>query len=160
MTTPHNMPIPDRIRVATPAPGANWAFTNADGGLLIIRAVSFLLTASAVAGNRVVGLQISIDGLPWLTTSIGQAQIASTAVPYCAFSSGASPTTALAGTVLPWRDDGVLIGRGHTLASLTTAIDAGDQYSAIVLDVLRYAPDYPYAAQPYRSGYTIDIGGS
>lgn len=158
MTTPHNLPAHDRIRVTAPAAGANWSFTNTDGGILILRAVTFLFTTSAVAANRIVGLKVTTDQDTWLNTSTGLAQIASLAVPYSAFAGSESAAISTAGVALPWRDDGVLIGRGDTIASVTAAIDVGDQYSAIVMDVLRYLPDYPYAAQPYREGYNMNVG--
>ena len=158
MTTPHNFPAPDRIVVPNPAPGANFTFTNTDGGLLIVRSVAFTLTTSVAVANRVAGLAVAIDGKTVISTSAGAAQVASLVVPYSAFGNGATPTATVAGVAIPWRDDGVLIRQGFTLSSVTAAIDAADQYSAIVLDVLRYLPDYPYAAGPYRAGYTIETG--
>lgn len=156
MTAPHRLPVPDRIRVNNPAAGANFSFTNTDGGLLLVRAVTFLLTTSAAVANRIVGLSVAIDGTTWLATSTGLAQAASLAVPYSAFCTASSPAITVAGVNLPWKDDGVLLRQGHVLSSVTAAIDVADQYSAIVLDVLRYLPDYPYAAQPYPTGYGID----
>lgn len=159
MTTPHRLPTPDRIRVPNPAAGANFSFTNTDGGILLVRAVTFLLTTSAAVANRVVGLNVAIDGLTWLATSTGLAQAASLTVPYTAFCATSSPAVSVAGVCLPWRDSGVLLRQGHVLSSVTAAIDVADQYSAIVLDVLRYLPDYPYAAQPFLAGYELDTGG-
>lgn len=159
MTTPHKLPVPDRIRVTTPAAGANFTFTNSDGGLLLVRSVSFVFTTSAAVANRFVGLTVSADVDTWLRTSAGIAQAASLAVGYSAFGSANSAAVSTAGVCLPWRDEGVLLRQGHVLASVTAAIDAADQYSGIVLDVLRYLPDYLYQSGPYLAAYNLSGEG-
>lgn len=155
--TPRRMGVPDRIAIPAPVAGANWSFTNDHGELIIVRSASFVFTTSAVVANRVVGLTLSNGEVIWLRTSTGLAQAASLVIGYCAFGSGSSAAISPAGVSIPWRDDGVLIRQGHVLASVTAAIDPGDTYTAIILDVVRLSPDYPYGGAPYRVGYSAEV---
>lgn len=155
MTDSDKLPIPDQIVVTPPAAGSDWSFTNSDGGLLLVRAATFTLTTSAAVANRVVALQVANDSRVYLRTSNGQAQAASLARIYCAFAPVASAADNAGVDLIPWRNDGVLLGRGHKLSSVTALIDVADAYTAIVLDVLRYLPSYDGPQQPMPGPYTI-----
>lgn len=155
MTQPRNLPVPDRIRVTPPAAGAEWTFTNADGGLILVRSVLYQLVTSAVVANRVTGLTVNIDGAPWLRTTANTAQVASLTRTYCAFGSASLTADNAIAVVMPWRDNGVLLRQGHSIGSVSLLLDAGDQYSGIVLDVLRYLPTYDNPQQPSIGDYAI-----
>ena len=155
MPTRRQFGVPDLIDVATPAAGANWTFTNDRGELILVRAVNFVLVTSAVAANRVVGLRVVADTRVRLRTAAGPSHVASLTIGYCAFCAAGSTVASVAGVSIPWRDDGVLLRPGDVLASVTAAIDAGDQYSAIALDVMRYSPEYPGPYGPVPGDYTI-----
>ena len=155
MSQPRNLPIPDRIKVLTPAVGADWVFTNQDGGLILVRSVLYQLGTSAVVANRVTGLTVNVDGAPWLRTTANTSQVASLTRTYCAFGSASFTVDNGIVVILPWREDGVLLRQGHTLGSVSLALDAGDQYTGIQLDVLRFLPTYDNPQEPYVGGYAV-----
>lgn len=92
-----------------------------------------VFTASAVVANRLLGLQITASGV---LAQVNQSTfaIAAAAAPTAVYQIG--PTLAPAvedGTAVPIPFVPVWLEPGDTIGSLTGALQAGDQYSAIQL---------------------------
>lgn len=159
MTSPlRKLPTPDRIRVPNPTPGANFSFTNDKGELILVRSVAFQLVTSAVVATRLVTVTVSVDGLTWWLTSNTLGQAASLTRTWSGWGTQTSSVDSAGGNMFPWRDSGVLLRQGHVLASVITAIDVGDQLSNVVLDVLRFSPEYDQFRPPYVGDYGITDG--
>jgi hypothetical protein len=122
------------ISVAQPATGAEWTLTVQNGARWRVMAIeSKLVTAVAVA-NRISKVQYfdGISGLSFYTAVPDQAVAAATTAQICA-APGANTTIPELATVnqaLPI--DLVLSGLNPTtINSLTTGLQAGDQYSSV-----------------------------
>lgn len=137
-----------RPRLAQPVAGADWSFKNDRQGLMRIRNITFQLATSAAVANRVVRVEATDGNEVYFRTVASAAQAASLTGLFGGFP-GCSGLTALAPVnLLTWPVDGVNLWPGWTLQSVTTALDVGDQFSAIVFayEELPFGPtvaDYP-----------------
>ena len=118
------------VPVVSPALGSDWTFAATSvAGLL---AVTADLNTSAVVANRNPRLRIT-DGLGhtllWVSSS--PAQTATQTVHYSwAVGGSAVSSGQVTSEVLP---SGIVLPSGATVGTLTVALDAGDQWSNIVL---------------------------
>jgi len=149
-------PIHDRIALANPAAGAVWSFTNDKGELLLVRYVTFTLVTDANVANRTVGLTATAGADVWFRSGAVTTQAASLTRNYCAMPAVGASGDSAAAITLPWPGDGLLLRQGHVLAATLAAVQAGDQFSAIVLDVLRLTPSYPTRLEPMPGMYQRD----
>lgn len=156
MTSPKYQPMRDRIIVPTPAVGTNWSFNNDHGEHLLVRSVLFTLVTSAVVATRVVGMQIAADTTVWYKTAAATGQVASLTRSYMAIPNGTAGGDSAAAIMMAWSQDGVLIPPGHVLSATTVALDVGDQYSAVVLDVYRFSPALEGWTAPVPNIYRYD----
>lgn len=131
MTDPITRPYLKVVRVATPAAGADFTITAAEGALWRVRTVRASLVTSAVVANRTVRL-VADDGtdeyfrVRAMSSVVGGATVVHSVFP------GSPGLTAVGDTlVLAWPTDGLILPRGHRLRSLTDLIDVGDQWSGI-----------------------------
>lgn len=161
MTNPlRKLPTPDLIGIANPAAGSVFTFTNDKGELILVRGVTFTLTASAVVVNRFVGLQVTADTKTVIKVGSMVAQTNGNTRSYCAYTGTQSTADAPGGIVLPWRDSGILLRQGYQLAATVVGMDAGDLITGVVLDVLRFSPEYERFRPPYVGDYGITDGAS
>lgn len=122
-----------QIRANRPVVGADW--TTSPGGQRFWRITTLVarLTTSAVAGNRRVQLQATEGGLTYFVAESHLDHPANTVVDYAAHTG--SPATSATNLVLPLPlpSGGLLLRPGASLATVTSGIDAGDQWSAITI---------------------------
>lgn len=142
-------PVRDKLLVPTPAPGADWSFTNDHGEILLVRTVTYTLVTSAAVATRIPGLISGYDVITWWGSAPAATQVGSLTRRYSAWP-GASPgADSPVAITMPLPDVGLVLQQGYTLSSSTAAIQAADQYQAIVLDVIRYVPVLPEHHEPF-----------
>lgn len=139
------------VRVSqNPAPGAEFVIPNSGVGNWLVLSIVAVLTTSAVVANRLVTL-VADDGTTiYWRGGASAVQAASLVDNYSAFA-GASGSPAVANFVpIDFPGDGLWLPQGFRLRSQTTAIDVGDQYSAIALQVLELpiGPEIGYLPVP------------
>lgn len=126
------------IPIANPAVGTEYTISPTDGGTWIVRSLAFVLTTSAVVATRLVALTAGNGSELYYVACSSNIQTASNVHRYSGWagSTGVVANGGLRGLQLP--TDGIWLPQGHTLATLTDAIDAGDQFSSMVMlvDVL------------------------
>lgn len=119
--------------VTNPAAGADFSFTLPSNRAIL--SIAATLTTSATAGNRTPSVQLKDSGGHVLfTLSSAVVQAASTTdvyqwVPSAVNQAATSPFM----LAFP---SGMVVPSGGTIASVTSGILAGDQWSAIVIELL------------------------
>lgn len=121
------------LQVPAPAAGADWTFTLPAAGYWRIRSVFATLTASATVANRQPGLAITDGTVLWHRARPGAVLIANGVADVLAMPGlGFQTQGATQGTfTLPIPD--VVMPPGFVISSVSTALQAGDQYSSIVI---------------------------
>lgn len=155
MAIPRSEPRPRRIIIDNPAAGADWSITPTHGGLWLVRSVVATLATSAVAGNRTPRLRASDGTNVWFITIPGGVQAPSTTVDYGAFPGSPASSPGGLTALYAWPTDGLRLPVGHSLASSTVTIDAGDQWSAIAIEVLEFPSVGP--AHPTPGPSTMEL---
>jgi len=131
--------MPDRSEVTrtyvktfpNPAPGAEISITPSGMGYWRILSLLFTFTTSVVVAARRPSLAAT-DGTTRFWRSTAPASIAaSLAGDWCAYAGSPPWDGAGSPTLLPFPDGGLILPPGYRLGTITAAIDAGDQYSAI-----------------------------
>jgi len=126
---------PRQVKPADPAAGANWSQLQNNNVTWRLLSVTFTLVTSAAAANRVPLLRVR-DGagdLVWAGAPLA-VQVASLTRTYIASAIGADMGSAATLRSIPLPPD-LLVRQGHTLDVNTVALDALDQYSAVVISV-------------------------
>lgn len=118
---------PAVVAVGNPAAGANFNAAPAAGPFTIV-GIGYTLTTSATVANRTAGVQVG-----GIVAAVNAPQAASLAVAY-SFFPGAAETATTA--PIP----GGPFAAGTAIASLVANLQAGDQISAITLDVAYNIP--------------------
>lgn len=119
------------LALADPAAGAVWEIKATGAATLRIVSLVARLTTSAVAANRQVTLIADDSERVWYAQPASAVQVAATTTDYAAHT-GATPAGAAGGVLtLPLPTAGLLLLPGHRLRVTVTAIDAGDQWTAI-----------------------------
>jgi hypothetical protein len=153
MKWPDKAPVVRRIAVPAPAAGANWSRRSDQGGLWLVRGLTFVFTTSAVVATRSVGIQLVEGDDTRFVTASATGQVTTLIRRYTAYSAsppGADSTSAI---LIGWPADGLIMPVGTVLSSVTTNIDAGDTYTAIVLDVVEYPATFPEFLMPLTTTY-------
>lgn len=132
MTTPGIRRGFRQVRVSAPAAGANWELRP--GGQRWWRVVSLVarLVTSAVVANRRVRLTATEGGHIYWAIESHLNQAASLTFDYAAHTGAVAPAADNLVLPLPLPSNGLLVRPGAVLAPSVTALDAGDQWSAIV----------------------------
>lgn len=123
--------VPKRIVVPQPAAGAEWLYKHSGPSWILLRSIVWQLATAVAVATRVSRLQYKFG-----TDLIGQfpptaTQAASLTVVYQSTTTmGSSADTA---TVLVGLPGELILGDNMSLRTSTTAMDAGDQYSAIAI---------------------------
>lgn len=121
------------VNVPQPATATDWTYTLPGGYFYRLLAGTFVFTASAVASNRISMTQVT-DGVNVLfRTGNNAAQVAST-TNYWTIAVGVSGSIAVqnaGSTVSPFAP--VWMHPSYVIQSFSTNLQAGDQFSQIVL---------------------------
>lgn len=118
------------VTPANPAAGAQWSYVTSGRGLLV--SITAVLTTDAVVANRTPRLTITDGGGHTVAlTPLPPAQVASLAVSYCWYPG--APLGAVASSPMTAPVPTIELGPGWTIASVTGGMDAGDQWSSIVV---------------------------
>lgn len=128
--------VPRTVLVASPAAGAEWSRSVPSGVTWLPLSLAYTFVSSAVVANRNPAVTFG-DGTTvygWTDTPIAVAASTTLRLAYMR-GVGVSSQTGLASRVVTALPTVPLPGN-HQLASVTAGLDAGDQYSAIVLQVL------------------------
>lgn len=144
------------VTVPNPAVGADWRHTGPGQGVQRVVALRALLTASAAVANRLVSLVLSDGTDDFAASPLTTAVTAGLAVPVSTFpgaQAGGALTTVLTAAA---PTDGWMLLPGWSIRAATTALDVGDQWSAIRLWVVEYptgpsmrrTPDVPTFDEP------------
>jgi hypothetical protein len=127
------------LPVAAPAAGAEWSAKVPAGEIWRVLSVRALLTTSAVVANRVPALVVADASRTLLTLGAGVNQAAGLAQLYqWAKRLGATLTGQPAVSIANALPE-LVIPEGGSIGSLTAALDAGDQYSGVVLELEQWS---------------------
>ncbi len=144
----YGLPLPwgiipaERLRrtvlVPNPAAGVDWSVAVPGGKLWVVDSITAVLATSAVVANRFANLIVSDGSADVFSLPPNAAQAASLARTLSWVSTYSGPSTFTNGNrwsngFPSWYLDG-----GYTIRTVTQAIDAGDQWSAIALVVDQY----------------------
>lgn len=141
-----DVPFLKQVTQAAPAVGADWRYTGPGQGIQRIVAMRGVLTTSAAVANRLVSLVLS-DGTFDYATVPSPAAITASKSGVVSTVPGAPSVGAADGPLLyPSPTDGWLLLPGWSIRASTTAIDVGDQWSAVQLWVVEY-PTGPFSRQ-------------
>lgn len=125
--------VPDIIPVPAPAAGVDWSIHVPNGELWDVLSIRGLLTTSSTDVARVVNVIYTTGEVEYLRSSAASA-IAKSLVAVVSFVSELSPPVAVGltrmGGLPPSRS---YIPGGHYIRAVTEAIDATDQWSAVVV---------------------------
>lgn len=127
---------PRVVQVPKPALGADWSTTVPAGKTWGIRLARATLTCSAAAATRVPSLDLS-DGtttfaaIPPVETLVASDVASLTWLESVSYVLNVTPSKYLVQPI-----PALTLWPGYTIASLTTALDAGDQWSGVVLYVI------------------------
>jgi hypothetical protein len=154
------MRVQDRPRfnyvpVNDPAPGANYAIKNTGVGDWLIVAMAFLFTTSAVVAQRIVEFNVDNGGNPYLRFGNSQGAPAGIAFHYTGFCGSNSIAANGRYTPMDFPMQGVYLPGGWNLKSSIQNLDAGDQLSQLVMQVIELptGPDVAYMPTPYLIEY-------
>lgn len=156
MTRPIAAPRRRVVRVASPAAGAEWTRVNDSGRLWWVYAVVFRLTTDANVATRVTGVIARQGDDVWFGSSCAQTQAAGLTRRIGAYNGASAADSSASVNRMGWPADGLWLPPGERLESSTSGLQAGDQYSEIVLAVVEldesvvYVPGQgwpPYAAR-------------
>jgi hypothetical protein len=129
------MQLVRNVPVTQPAVGAEWTITSPPGVIWELLAVSFVLTTSAVAGNRGPSLRFrTADNVDVMWVGTGSTQGASIGLPWSwMVGLGAALGTNTLSNPLP--SPPIPLTAGWRILSQTNFLDAGDQFSNISVTV-------------------------
>jgi hypothetical protein len=124
-----------RASTGNPAAGNDFSFIPADALRWRIQSLKATLTTSATVANRIVHALVTDAGgaVYWNEPAI-TAQVASTTVQYC-FGPGLTPQPTVDGVAVIGVPSNLIIAQRHQILSATTALQAGDQWSAINMGI-------------------------
>lgn len=145
MAWDHRTPYPDRVSVPSPGAGSDWTFTANRGGGAFIRGMVATLQTSFAAGTRFVRFAATAGNDVYFESEDVSGHLTSTARRYSAFPGSRARTFAVSGFTVDWPTDGLWIPTGCTLSSVTTAMDVGDVWLSVILDMIWFpatTPDY------------------
>lgn len=141
------------VSVPQPAVGAEFSIPNPGRGFWIVHGIQYRLATSAVVANRISTVRATDGNTPYMTLQPGAVQAASLTFTYSGYDGVPLSGSSFAVVNLGWPTNGIVLPIGNTLQSNTTALDAGDQYSNIVVLVeelsagfgQQYVPGVPSA---------------
>lgn len=155
MPVKQNVPYQRVALVTAPAAGAEFALTAPGNGLWRVLSIAFRLVASAAVANRTVTLVADDGSSVWFRSAPTIQQTAAQTVDYGAYAGGAPGGVSGVAGSMPLVQDGLWLQPGWRLRSITSGIDALDQYSAIVALVEEFpsGPETEWAPTSDRAQY-------
>jgi hypothetical protein len=119
--------------VTNPAPGAEISITPTGMGFWRILSFLFTFATSAVVANRFPSV-LATDGTTryWRSGTVASLA-ASQSADWAGFPGVGAGGSANGVVYLAWPNGGLILPPGFRLATLTTGLDAGDQYSGIAM---------------------------
>lgn len=130
MPTPPN-PYIKTVQVAAPAAGAEFAIRAPGEGLWRVLSLAFNLVTDATVANRAVSLTADDGTSVYFSTDATAFQAAALTRGYSAWEGSMSLAAISGDAILGFPTRGLWLPVGHSIRSVTTAIQAGDQYAAI-----------------------------
>jgi hypothetical protein len=127
------------VTVPNPAPGVRWDYIVPAGYQVLLLGVQYLLTTSAVAGNRFPGFQFERLGPVFFAIHCGSSITATKNyicvwLPGCSFiqtvTVGAAPLSGTHQMTLPYP---IILDPGDSLHGAVVGLGAADQFSDIYL---------------------------
>jgi|SRR5579864_357111 len=118
------------ITGSTPGAGANISETVPTGARWELLSFYFILTTSAAAGNRFLGLNIDDGANIYFTDSASLTQTASQANTYCFAEGGSKAPAPFGAFVVGNVPSGNRLGAGHRIRTIVGGLLAGDQFTA------------------------------
>lgn len=119
------------LGVGVPIAGADWTFTVPALMHVLVKSISAVLATSAAVANRNPKLVIDDGANVYASISAGSSQAATLTNRYTWMDGGPSPLSFDNAITAPL-PSGLILSPGHRISSATTALQAGDQWSAIV----------------------------
>lgn len=135
-----------RVPVPNPAAGAEWSLTVPAGHAYQVRSIYYVLTASATVATRTPWLLFGDGAVQYLKLS-GYNSVAASGAGVYVWAPGVNPYNGWTGSVQGLPE--LTLEPGSTITSLADNLQAGDQYSGIVLDVI----------DTEWKGGDVDLGG-
>jgi len=121
-----------------PAAGAEWNITVPDGEMWRIMAIRFNLVTSATVANRRVHVSLEVGGAPAFELISSVDQAASLTRAYTCQAVGGAGTFSDDNDILIAMPDNMLIPGGDIIRTLTTNLQAGDDYGVATITYQRY----------------------
>jgi hypothetical protein len=119
------------VAIATPAAGAEWQFVVPANMRVLVKSICAVLATAVTVANRNVKIVIDDGAAIYASITSGFSQVASLTNRYTWMDGSAAPV-AFDNTVVIPLPSGLILPAGHRITSSTTALQAGDQWSAIV----------------------------
>ena len=148
------------VQVAQPGAGLDWSVTVDGGEIWIPVSIAAQLVTSAVVANRDPRLEISNSDGTIAYVATNAAEVASLTHRLCWVRGYGAVTNDTTGHVHTYPLPDVALMPGETVASVTTNIDAGDQWKNVRVTVLRIftmSPEKRAEQEAYgiESGFTV-----
>lgn len=138
-----------RLVVPNPAVAADWSLRNDSGGNWLVRSLTYTLTTDANVANRVPTLTITAAEDLYVAISSASVIAAATQTRFMHLAGLTEWGTTAFTRGMPWPAGGQIIQPGHIMATVTTNKQAGDQYSAIIADLIEFPETYPLNFLPF-----------
>lgn len=131
------------VKVDDPAAGAEWVMKAPGNATWRVVSIAATLTADATAVSRFAEFIADDQSRTWYKQGTVGATTAAEASVYCGFT-GAAQATFASTDNFPLPTNGLLLRPGYRLRSLTTNLQAADQWSAITALVDEIPSDIPF----------------
>lgn len=154
MPRPRQRPVFKVIPVAAPAAGAEIDIVSTAAAGWLVRSIRFRLVTGVAVAVRTVALTLDNQTDEYLRTPAGATQAASLTDIYTGYSGSAGAISSAPDIVIGLPVDGLWMPQGHHLRTVTNNIDAGDQYSQIVMSVIEYPTGPNPPMWPVVESYT------
>lgn len=132
--------------IGAPAVATDWAITSPGNAWWRIVSLVATLTTDANAANRRVRLVAGDRSNRWYSSIASADQIAAQTVEYGAFEGATPGGLATVSLNLSLPTEGLLLRPGHRLEAVTTNIQAGDQWSAVMALIDEIPSDVDYVS--------------
>jgi hypothetical protein len=126
-------------QVSNPAAGAEWTFTVPAATTYTLKSVFYQLVTSSAAATRISLLKITDGTNTLFQGDVSVSQTASLTKKYAGGSGITDPLGASSNFPVVALPVDMVLGPGWKVGTATTAIDLGDQYSAISLGLIQWS---------------------
>jgi len=141
-------------QIPQPAAGAEFTITPVNAAGWLVRTLRVRFVADANVANRQLRLNFTNGTNIWGTVNGGNVAAAGATLVSHAHPGQNFATAATGKGPIDWPVDGVWLPQGHSIVSDTENIQAGDQYSQIVISVIEYPSGSGLVMWPFPPAYT------